>query len=145
MNYYYDGLRDAYHLIQKREQKKANALNCRNSIDEVYAGRYGYRTTMSGRRVAMDEPNEKEQFRQSDAIQKSMQKKRALASRERLKAANKVPLKQGKKMFEQFMKEANERRGFTKKLKPTDEVEQIYLSARALEFDKWLLFVGEML
>jgi len=146
MSYYYDGLRDAYHLIQKREQKKANLTGCRQGISEAYVGGYGYRTTASGNRVPRTEPGEAEQFRQSDAIQKAVQKKRALASKEILKAANKVPVKKGKKMFEDFRKEANERRGNTTvKKKPTKELEQMYLSARALEFDKWLLFIREML
>lgn len=74
---------------------------------EIYGGRYGYRTTASGNRVSRDEPNtEQEQFLQSDAIAKKLRLQRAQKSREELKNKNAVPTKNGKKLFEDFCKEA---------------------------------------
>jgi len=46
-----------------------------------------------------------------------------------------------KRLFEDFLSEAGEKI----KSKQEHQAKQIYLSARALEFDKWVLFVSEML
>ena len=49
------------------------------------------------------------------------------------------------KTFEQFRADAG--MGLTEELtkKQKDNMEQVYLSARALDFDKWVLFTTEML
>ena len=148
--YCYDGLRDAYHLIQENEKKKKKTITPRERMSEVYAERYGYRTTATtSRRVARDEPDtDEEQLRQSDAIRASLEKKKKLASRERLKAQGKVPVKQGKKIFETFMKEATEATGKQSRFltkKDLEDIKQLYLAARNLdEFDKFLYFINEV-
>ena len=64
-----------------------------------------YRTAV-GHWKHSDEPSEAEQFRQSDRIQQILKAQRQKASRERLKTKNAVPTKKGKKLFDDFMKEA---------------------------------------
>ena len=116
-------------------------------LKEIYAGRYGYRKTASGKWRENDEPNEKEQFRQADAINKLMQQKKSAASRERLKIADKVPTRvaTGKKLFDEFMREAYEKTGKQRSAGDQEDLKQVYLAARALEFDKFLIFLADIL
>ena len=53
-----------------------------------------------------DEPKEAEQFRQSDHINQLMNSRRMKEAQEHLKSKGAVPTKQGKKFFDEFMKEA---------------------------------------
>lgn len=144
--YHYDRLRDAYHQVVENDRKRKNALVSQQKVNEIYSGRFGYRTTASGRKVARDEPDDETQLRQADAVRDAVNRKRAAQSREKLKASNKVPTKAGKKLFDEFMKEVyGLQEGAEKNLKHK-QLEQVYLSARALDdFNKWLLFVREML
>ena len=66
--------------------------------------------TASGHWKRRDEPNEAEQLKQSDRIRKHLLAKQQQASRERLKSKGVVPTKQGKKLFDEFIKEANAHR-----------------------------------
>jgi hypothetical protein len=142
--FYYDGLRDAYHLIQQNQHKKTT--NVKNQLEEIYAGRYGTRTTASGRRVDRDEPSdERTQFAQSDAIQKALAKKKAAASKSRLIAKGAVPTKDGKKMFEQFRKDAGAAKEKEISKKDYEYLKQMFLSANNLTFDKWLYFLTDVL
>lgn len=135
MKYYYDGLTETYHQICKQELKKT-----RTHLKE-----YGYRRTASGNRVSRDEPNQDLEMRQSDAIRANELRRKAAASREALKNKGAVPTKKGAKLFDEFMKET---RFYTeaKELKMNMEnAKQVYLSAQSLDFDKWMLFITEML
>jgi len=124
---YHTDLRKAYNQICKEQN-------------------YGYRRTYAGSVVRRDEPGEEEQLRQSDAIQSMMQKRRAAASRERLKSKGAVPTKGKKKLFDEFMLEANAARGIDNQTSIDHKrMKQIYLSARSLEYDKWILFITEMM
>ena len=114
-------------------------------LKEIYAGRYGYRQTASGRMRERDEPNEKEQLRQADTINKVMQKRKAAASRERLKSKGAVPTKAGKRLFEDFMIEVYEKTGKQKSVRNEEDLKQVYLAARALDFDKFLIFLTDVL
>lgn len=110
---------------------------------EIYGGRYGYRQTASGGWRERDEPDAETQYRQSDAINRLLQKKRAAASRERLKQANKVPTKAGKKLFEEFLREAYkvEASNKSRKALDDDDMENIYNAATQLSFPEWIWFV----
>ena len=68
-----------------------------------------YRTA-TGHWKRRDEPDEAEQLKQSDRIRKHLLAKQQQASRERLKSKGVVPTKQGKKLFDEFIKEANAHR-----------------------------------
>ena len=65
-----------------------------------------YRTA-TGHWKRRDEPDEAEQLRQSDRIRKHLLARQQQASRERLKSKGVMPTKQGKKLFDEFMKEAS--------------------------------------
>lgn len=137
MKYYYDGLTETYHQICKQELKKKTRTHLKE---------YGpYRKTASGNRVSRDEPNQDLEMRQSDAIRANELRRKAAASREALKNKGAVPTKKGAKLFDEFMKET---RFYTeaKELKMNMEnAKQVYLSAQSLDFDKWILFITEML
>ena len=138
MKYYYDGLTETYHQICKQELKKT-----RTHLKEYG----GYRTTASGNRVRRDQPDADLELRQSDAIQSNSLVRAKRLAKEKLKAKGAVPTRGGAplKTFEQFRFDAG--RGLTEELtkKQKEHMEQVYLSARALDYDKWMLFITEML
>ena len=84
---------------------------------------------------------------QADAINKTMQQRKSAASRERLKKADKVPTRvaTGKKLFDEFMREAYEKTGKQRSAGNQEDLKQVYLAARALEFDKFLIFLTDVL
>jgi hypothetical protein len=116
-------------------------------LKEIYAGRYGYRQTASGKYVERDYPDAETELKQADAINKMMQKRKAAASRNKLKAANKVPTRvaTGKKLFDEFMKEIYEKTGKQRSIRNEEDLKQVYLAARALDFDKFLIFLTDVL
>jgi len=61
--------------------------------------------TVAGHWKQRDEPDEAEQLRQSDRIRRHLLARKQQASRERLKNKNAVPIKQGRKLFDEFMRE----------------------------------------
>ena len=125
-------LYDMKQLVRDRVSKR---------LQEIYGGKYGYRQTASGRFRERDEPDEAEQDRQNDAIQKMLQKKKAAAGRERLKTKGAVPIKAttGKKLFENFLQEA-----YSNKSSINDaDLKNIYNAATQLPYEKWILFVAD--
>jgi len=143
---YYQSLADAYHQVCKRNGGSNHVPNASKRMANVYESRYGYRRTGAGSYVERDEPGETEQLRQADAINKMTQQRRAAASRQRLKSKGAVPTKGGSKLFDEFMREAYAVSGGGKQEKIDHKrMKQIYLSARALEYDQWILFITEML
>jgi len=142
---YYQGLADAYRQIIITSEPTNKVHNASKQLADIYESQYGYRRTAGGSVVARDEPDEDEQLRQSDAIRSTMQKRRAAASRERMKSKGSVPTKGGKKLFDEFMLEANAARGVKTKERDHARLKQVYLAARALEYDKWVMFITEMM
>jgi hypothetical protein len=102
-----------------------------------------YRTA-AGHWKRSDEPDEAEQFRQSDRIQQILKAQRQKASRERLKTKNAVPTKKGKKLFDEFMREANQYRPSKKQsqinTRSLEDLRNLYNAASVLEFENWVLF-----
>jgi hypothetical protein len=127
---------DREYNIDNGMDKDAVAYAKKHTLYDVY----GYRRTASGNYVNRDEPPEKIQFKQADAIRKNLQAKKAAAGREKLKAGNKVPIKAGAKLFEDFCREAykNNRRNSS-----IVDLENIYNAALHLPYDKWLIVVGD--
>ena len=120
--------------------KQTKERDCReNALYEMF------RTTASGRKVRFDEPPEHIQFKQADRILRNSQNRSdAEAGREKLKADNKVPTRAGKKLFEDFMKDCGRVAIQKSSTKNRETMENIYNASKHLEFDKWLLFVSEM-
>lgn len=108
----------------------------------------GYRTH-AGHWKRSDEPDDAEQLRQSDRIQQILKARRQQASRERLKSKDAVPTKNGKKIFDEFMKEARQYQPTKKQsrisTKDLDDLRSLYNAASALEFEKWVLFANDLL
>jgi len=145
---YYQSIAQAYNQVCERSERTNKVPNASKQLSKIYDEQYGYRKTASGKWRERDEPSEREQFRQSDAIQKRQQQRKAADSRERLKATNKVPTKAGKRLFEDFMEEVNSRTGKKTKdeIRMDENAKQVYLAARALDdFDSWGMFVTDML
>jgi Fe-S cluster biosynthesis and repair protein YggX len=106
-----------------------------------------YRTAQ-GHWKRRDEPDEAEQLRQSDRIRKHLLAKQQQASRDRLKKKGVVPTKQGKKLFDEFIKEANTHRPPKGKsiinTRDLNDLQNAYNAASALEFDKWVIFMNDL-
>ena len=137
-NFSYDGLRETYHQICKQELKK----------QKTHLKEYGgYRTTVSGNRVRRDEPDADLELRQSDAIRANSLARMKAQAKAKLKAKGAVPTRGGAplKTFEQFRADAGG--GLTEELtkKQTEYMKQVHASAQHLSYDKWMLFITEML
>ena len=133
-----------------KQIKDENSNRASSRLQEIYVGRYGYRKSASGSWRERDEPNAAEQDRQNDAIQKMLHKKKVEQSKARLKAANKVPIKGGKRMFEaktfkEFMIEAKEHSISKDKSRYDDDVVNLYNAANALDLDRWMTFVDDLI
>ena len=116
--------------------------NFRKRLREIYGGRYGVRQTASGRYREVDEPSDEIQLKQADAINKLMQQRKASSSRERLKTKGAVPVRaaSGKKLFEEFCREAYKGR---KQIIDDADMRNIYNSANSLRYDQWIWFVND--
>jgi hypothetical protein len=132
-------------ILYGGDETKRNRITKR--LKEIYSGRYGYRQTASGKYVERDYPDADTELKQADAINKVMQKRKSAASRERLKTANKVPTRvaTGKKLFDEFMNEVYEKTGKQKSARNEEDLKQVYLAARALNFDKFHIFLTDIL
>lgn len=131
-----------------RQAKEENSSRALTRFQEIYAGKYGYRKTDSGNWRERDEPDTPEQDRQSDAIQKMLHKKKVEQSKARLKAANKIPVKAGKKMFEtknfkEFMLEAKTHSITKDKNRYDDDFVALYNAANALDLDRWMTLIDD--
>lgn len=106
-----------------------------------------YRTA-TGHWKRRDEPSEAEQFRQSDRINLILSARRKKEAQERLKSKGAVPTKQGKKLFDEFIKEANSHRPSSAKIKintsDLNDLQNAYNAASSLEFDKWVIFMNDL-
>jgi hypothetical protein len=106
-----------------------------------------YRTA-AGHWKRSDEPDEAEQLRQSDRIQQVLRAQRQKASRERLKTKNAVPTKKGRKLFDEFMREATEYRPTKKQSKLStrshEDLRNLYNAASVLEFDNWIEVINDL-
>lgn len=140
--YYYDGLRETYAQILSTQKKKSNLKTPAAQIGEDY---YGRRRTSSGTLRDRDEPDDATQLRQSDQIRKNQLQRTAKAGRDALRAKGRIPTKGGTKTFEQFMEEANADPQSKQDKANAEMLKQVYLSARSLDYDKFMIFVNEML
>jgi len=145
------GGKDLDAKVIEREKKRTLYDASKASLTrflETYRSKPTYYKTYAGHWKQRDEPDSDEQLRQSDAIQAKLKaQKTAAAGRERLKSKGAVPTRQGKKLFDEFMKEARSYQIHEESaVKDLEDLQQIYLAARALDdFDKWIYFIAEVL
>lgn len=104
--------------------------------------------THAGHWKQHDEPSSDEQLRQSDQINKTLSARRKKEAQERLKSKGAVPTKKGKKLFDEFMKEANTHRhpkvNSKINIRSLKDLENAYNASSALEFDKWVIFMNDL-
>ena len=117
---------------------KAEAQAKKNTLYDAYR-------TAAGHWKRSDEPSEAEQFRQSDRINQILSARRKKEAQERLKRKGAVPTKKGKKLFDEFMKEATQYRPSRKQseisTKSLEDLRNLYNAATSLEFHKWVILV----
>ena len=120
---------------------KAEAQAKKNTLYDAYR-------TAAGHWKRSDEPSEAEQFRQSERINQILSARRKKEAQERLKKKGAVPTKQGKKLFDEFIKEANAHRPSRGMIKintsDLNDLQNAYNAASALEFDKWVMFMNDL-
>jgi hypothetical protein len=136
--------RDNELYVDKKERSREKKFNKDSMIfgSTEKESRYGYRQTASGRYVERDYPDADTELKQADAINKMMQKRKAASARERLKSKGAVPVRaaSGKKLFEEFCREAYRDR---KQNIDDADMRNIYNAANSLSYEKWIWFVND--
>ena len=136
--------RDNELYVDKKERSQEKRFNKDNMIfgSTNKESRYGYRQTASGGWRVRDEPDDETQIKQADAINKMLQKSKAASGRERLKTKGAVPFRatSGKKLFEEFCREAYRKR--KQNIDDTD-MQNIYNAANNLIYEKWIWFMND--
>ena len=136
--------RDNELYVDKKERSSEKKFNRDNVIfgSTEKESRYGGYRTAAGHWKNRDEPDPDTEMKQADAVNKMMQRRKAAAGRDRLKTQNKVPTRvaTGKKLFEQFCKEAYRN---TKKNIDDADMRNIYNSAQHLPYEDWVWFVND--
>jgi len=149
---YYQSIAQAYNQVCEGSEITNRVPNASKQLSKIYGEQYG----VSGRGREPDEPTEprKTQYQRVDkkAYDADMkvwkQRSQQAVSKERLKRKGAVPVKAGKRLFEDFMKDANRASGNKTKeeIRMDKNAKQIYLAARTLDdFDRWVMFVVDML
>ena len=121
---------------------KAEADAKRNTLYDAF-----YKTA-KGHWKDRDEPGEPKRTEYIKIAPDALQKHKQWVSRQRLKAKAAVPTRAGKKLFDQFMKEANTVRSHkadTPQALSIHDLRNIYNAASALEFDKWVLYATDLI
>lgn len=110
---------------------------------------YGSRRTATGAIVPRDEPLEPQKTQHLKVADKKQfakdlefwkKRNQQSAARERLKKKGAVPIKSGKRLFEEFCREA-----YKNGNQNIDDVDMrnIYNSAQHLSYEKWIIFVSD--
>jgi hypothetical protein len=92
-----------------------------------------YRTTAKGHRVAWDEPDPDVEDRIAKQIRKTLQDRKAKASRDRLKQKSAVPIKDGKPIFEKKMAMIDENLN-----DGLNRLRSLFYSGKVMDFKQWL-------
>lgn len=136
--------RDNELYVDKKERSSEKKFNRDNVIfgSTEKESRYGGYRTAAGHWKNRDEPDPDTEMKQADVVNKMIQRRKAAAGRDRLKIQNKVPTRvaTGKKLFEQFCKEAYKN---TKKNIDDADMRNIYNSAQHLSYEEWVWFVND--
>lgn len=101
--------------------------------------------TASGHWKRRDEPGEPRKTEYLKIAPDALRQQKQWIARQRLKRKNAVPTRQGKKLFDEFMREATAYRQPASTIE-LEDLKQVYLAARALDdFEKWIYFIVEVL
>jgi len=150
---YYQSIAQAYQQVCEGSERTNKVPNASKQLSKIYDEQYG----VSGKGREHDEPTEPRKTQYQRVVDKKAydadmkvwkQRSQQAVSKERLKRKGAVPVKAGKRLFEDFMEEVNSRTGKKTKeeIRMDKNAKQIYLAARALDdFDKWVMFVTDML
>ena len=105
--------------------------------------------TAAGHWKRRDEPGEPRKTEYLKISPDALRKQKQWDARQRLKRKDAVPTKQGKKLFDEFMREARSHQLISPKskvrCKNPDELKNLYNAAHALEFEKWTIFMNDIL
>ena len=105
--------------------------------------------TAAGHWKRRDEPGEPRKTEYLKIAPDALRKQKQWDARQRLKRKDAVPTKQGKKLFDEFMREARSHQLISPKskvrCKNPDELKNLYNAAHALEFEKWTIFMNDIL
>ena len=125
--------------------------------DEVAAERRAIKNTLydssyrtaAGHWKRRDEPGEPRKTEYLKIAPDALRKQKQWDARQRLKRKDAVPTKQGKKLFDEFMREARSHQLISPKskvrCKNPDELKNLYNAAHALEFEKCTIFMNDIL
>jgi len=149
---YYQSIAHAYKQVCEGSERTNKVPNASYQLSKIYDEQYG----VSGRGREPDEPTEPRKTQYQRVVDKKAfdadmkvwkQRSQQAVSKERLKRKGAVPVKAGKRLFEDFMEDANRASGKKTKENERDHkrLKQVYLAARALEYDKWVMFITEMM
>ena len=117
----------------------------RHTLDESF-----YKTA-TGHWKRRDEPGEPRKTEYLTIAPDALRKQKQWDARQRLKKKDAVPTKQGKKLFDEFMREANTGRAQTVlkqsmgRSKDLDDLLNLYNASSVLDFENWILYLKDVL
>ena len=101
--------------------------------------------TAAGHWKRRDEPGEPRKTEYLTIEPSALRKQKQWDARQRLKRKDAVPTKQGRKLFDTFMKEVSSHRPMRERPivrgKDLENLKNLYNAASTLEFDKWIIFL----
>ena len=105
--------------------------------------------TAAGHWKRRDEPGEPRKTEYLTIAPAALRKQKQWDARQRLKRKGAVPTKKGRKLFDEFMKEAKRLHPMSERpkvrSKDLEDLKNLYNAAYALEFEKWTIFVNDLL
>ena len=107
-----------------------------------------YRTA-AGHWKQRDEPGEPNKTEYLTIDPAALRKQKQWDARQRLKRKGAVPTKKGRKLFDEFMKEAKRYHPISERPKVSskdlEDLKNLYNAAFALDFEKWIIFLQSTL
>ena len=107
--------------------------------------------TAAGHWKRRDEPGEPRKTEYLKIAPDALRKQKQWDARQRLKNKDAVPTRQGRRLFDEFMKESHAYRPQSPSTRlgigtrDLDELTNLYNAASVLEFEKWIIFAHDTL
>ena len=130
---------------KKTDESPTDPRIIRHTLDESF-----YKTA-AGHWKRRDEPGEPRKTEYLTIAPDALRKQKQWDARQRLKRKDAVPTKQGKKLFDEFMREANTGRAQTVlkqsmgRSKDLDDLLNLYNASSVLDFENWILYLKDVL